>query len=421
MIPQSMTHKILARRAGKAFVRTGEFLQVGIDMAFTHDPVLESLRDLFYREFGAEARVWDPDRVALFQDHFVPAKDARSRALARAMDLFAAEQSIHHYYPYGADYGICHVAMCENGHVQPGTVVVGTDSHSVAYGAFNAFGTGVGLWDMACLFRTGDLWFRVPEVVGIRIDGALTAGVLAKDMILRVIGELGAGGASGRTMEFYGTTIDALSAEERLTLCSMVVEAGAKNGIMALNDSARAYLERVSHHAYEPVATDEEFEYHTQLTYRAGDFEPVVAYPHSPDNVHPISAAKLERIRPRQVYVGSCTGGKLSDINVVANVLRGKRVAPGVELVVVPASMAVYRQMAATSLIRDLLAAGAVIESPGCKACYGAQGAILGDGEICLSTTNRNFRGRMGNPKSLIYLASPYIAARSALAGYITD
>jgi len=419
MKPQSMTHKILARAAGRPGVVGGEVLDVAIDMCFTHDPVLEPLSREFYEGFGRDAKVWDPRRIALFQDHLVPAKDAVSRRLGMAMDRFAAEQGIEAYYPYGENYGVCHIVMCEEGHVLPGEVVLGTDSHSVTYGAFNAFGSGVGMTDMVNVFATGRLWLKVPEIINVDIRGALRPGVLAKDIILRLIGQIGMDGASYRTLEFTGDTVAAMSVEERMTLCNMVVEAGAKNGIMSLAPAARAYLEKVARRGFEPVETDPGFEYARVIRYRAEDIEPMVACPHSPANVKPVSALRAERVAVQQVYVGSCTGAKFDDIAVFARALEGGRVAPGTRLMVVPSSMQIYRRLAESGLMASLLRAGAVIESPGCKACYGAHGGVLGDGETCLSTTNRNFRGRMGNPKSQVYLGSPVTAARTALAGYI--
>lgn len=419
MKPQSMTHKILARRAGRASVAEGEVLDVAIDMCFTHDPVLEGLRESFYESFGAGAKVWDPNRIALFQDHLVPAKDAISRRLAIAMDDFVAEQKIEAYYPYGENYGVCHIVMCEEGHVLPGEVVLGTDSHSVTYGAFNAFGSGVGMIDMMNVFAIGRLWLKVPEIINVDIRGKLRQGVLAKDIILRLIGEIGMDGASYRTIEFTGDTIEGMSVEERMTLCNMVVEAGAKNGIMSLTPAARAYVERVARRPFEPVNTDPAFEYAKVIRYRAEDVEPMVACPHSPANVKPVSAVRGEKIPVQQVYVGSCTGAKFDDIVVVAQMLEGKRIAGGTRLMIVPSSMRIFRRLADSGVMSTLLRAGAVIESPGCKACYGAHGGVLGDEENCLSTTNRNFRGRMGNPKSFVYLGSPVTAARTALAGYI--
>ncbi len=421
MLPQSMTHKILARAAGKKTVASGEFIEAHIDMCFTHDPVLKELRELFYQEFGQEATVWEPHKIALFQDHLVPAKDASCRRLAIAMDKFSAEQKIKNYYPYGPNYGVCHVVMCEQGHVLPGTVILGTDSHSVTYGAFNAFGTGVGMIDILNVFYTGKLWFRVPEVMEVRIEGQLPKNVFAKDIILRLLGDIGMAGASNKTIEFTGSTIDELAAEERMTLCNMTVEAGAKNGIMGLSENALAYLRGVTDASFNPVTTDKDFEYCQHIVYHAEELRPMIAYPHRPDNVHSIEQARAEKIKLNQVYVGSCTGAKIDDVITVAETLKGEKVANNVQLIVVPASMKVYRQMVEQGLMTTLLASGAVVESPGCKACYGAHGGVLGDGEVCLSTTNRNFRGRMGNPNAFTYLASPYIAARSAIAGYITD
>lgn len=422
MPAQSMTHKILARASGKSSVKTGEFIEAHIDMCFTHDPVLESLRSEFYREFGKEAKVFDPDKIALFQDHLVPAKDAISRRLAIAMDNFAVEQDLKHYYPYGANYGVCHIVMCEQGHVLPNQVILGTDSHSVTYGAFNAFGTGVGLVDMLNVFRVGQLWFRVPETIEVRIEGELPANVLAKDIILRLLQDIRMDGASGKTLEFTGSTIDQMSAEERMTLCNMTVEAGAKNGIMALSENAIQYLQKAAPGAVlDPVTTDPDYDYAQRLFYQAEELEPMVAYPHRPDNVHTIAQAKAKHIPVTQVYVGSCTGAKYDDIVKVAESLRGDKIAKGVNFMVVPASSQIYRRMAQDRIVDALLDSGAVIESPGCKACYGAHGGVLGDDEVCLSTTNRNFRGRMGNPNSFVYLASPHVAARTAVAGYITD
>lgn len=422
MIPQSMTHKILARAAGKEAVATGDFLEAKIDMCFTHDPALQIIRKYFYSEFGQDAKVWDADRIALIQDHLVPAKDAGSRHLAVAMDNFAKEQGIRKYYPYGQNYGICHIIMCERGHVLPGQLILGTDSHSVTYGAFNAFGSGVGVEDMINVFRTGSLWFRVPEVIEVRVEGKLPPDVMAKDIILRLLGDITMAGASGKTLEFTGSTIDSLSAEERMTLCNMTVEGGAKNGIMAMNDSAREYLRTATgRDDFEEVTTDPGFEYSQQIFYQAEDLRPMVAYPHRPDNVKSITEAKAEKILVNQVYVGSCTGAKMADLEVFVSQIAGHKVAPGINLMVVPGTMKIYRELLERGMMQTLMDSGAVIESPGCKACYGAHGGVLGDGEVCLSTTNRNFKGRMGNPGSGVYLASPLVAAKTAVAGYITD
>ncbi len=418
---QSMTHKILARASGHDIVESGQIVTANVDMCFTHDPVLKDLAELFYKEFGDHAKVWDSGRIALFQDHLVPAKDYSSRNLGMAMDKFVREQQIEHYYPYGCNYGVCHTVMCENGHVKPGEVVIGTDSHSVTYGALNAFGVGVGIIDLLNVFYTGKLWFRVPEVFQVHISGQLKPYVTAKDIILTLLKDIHMDGASNMALEFTGDTIENMSSEERITLCNMGIEAGAKNAIMALSESARDYLQK-SANAREfalEVSTDKGYQYHKSISYRAEDITPMVAHPHSPDNVYSLENTQEKKIKVDQVYVGSCTGGKLTDIKMVHEVLKGKKISPDIRLMIVPASMNIYKQIANMGILVDLLQAGAVVESPGCKACYGAHGGVLGDGEVCLSTTNRNFKGRMGNPKSDIYLASPYTAAVAAITGYI--
>lgn len=416
-----MTHKIIARAAGKETVTSGEIVETQIDLCFAHDATVYGIRELFYKEFGSDAKVCDPSRIALFQDHMVPAKDAAARHFGMAVEQFAKEQNIEKTFLYGADYGICHVVISERGMALPGQVIVGNDSHSTTYGAFNAFATGAGMIDVLNAFYTGDLWFQVPEAIEVRIEGELPPGVMAKDLILRVVGDLGQGGATGKSLEFVGSTIDNMDIEERVTLCNMAIESGATNGIMELSEGVEKFLRSQTSESFEPVFTDPEFEYASRLHYRAEELEPMVALPHSPDNVRAIAAIKSQQIPVNQVYVGSCTGGKLIDIQTVAAELAGNKIAPGIQLMVIPATMRIYRELFRSGLSEQLLDAGAVIESPGCKACYGGHSGILGDGEVCISTTNRNFRGRMGNPNSSVYLSSPYVAARSAIAGYITD
>lgn len=416
-----MTHKILARATGKETVTSGEIVEAKIDLCFAHDATVYGIRELFYKEFGSEAKVCDPSRIALFQDHLVPAKDAAARHFALAVEQFGKEQNIEKTFLYGADYGICHVVISERGMALPGQVIVGNDSHSTTYGAFNAFATGAGMIDVLNAFYTGDLWFQVPEAIEVRIEGELLPGVMAKDIILRVVGDLGQGGATGKSLEFVGSTIDLMDIEERVTLCNMAIECGATNGIMELSERTEKFLRSQTAESFEPVFTDPEFEYVCRLHYRAEELEPMVALPHSPDNVRAIASVKSQQIPVNQVYVGSCTGGKLIDIQTVAEELAGNQIAPGIQLMVIPATMRIYRELFRSGLSEQLLNAGAVIESPGCKACYGGHSGILGDGEVCISTTNRNFRGRMGNPNSSVYLSSPYVAARSAIAGYITD
>lgn len=421
MTPQSMTHKIFARQAGRDHVESGEFIEARINMSFTHDPGIAVLTETFYNGFGRDAKVWDPSRVALFQDHLVPAKDPASRNLVKIMDEFAAEQGIQHYFPYGPNYGVSHTVLIEQGLTLPGELLVGNDSHTVTGGAFNALATGVGIVDMAAVLKTGRLWFSVPEVMQVSIDGRLKPDVQAMDIMLRLLSDIKMGGASGKAIEWAGSTIDDLTLDQRISLCNMVVEGGAMNGIMTLTPEVEKYLAEVAQRPYEAVTPDPDFAYERVVSYRAEDIEPMIALPHKPDNGVPLGEVVREGIKVDQVYVGGCAGGKLEDIKIFADVVRGNRVAKGVQVVVVPATMQVYRAMTVQGITQDLVLAGVNVESPGCKACFGAHGAVLGDGDVCLATINRNFRGRMGSPNASVYLASSLTAGHTALHGFITD
>lgn len=421
MIAQSMTHKILARQAGKDYVESGEIIEAQVNMCFSHDPGIAVLADTFYDGFGSDAKVWDRSRIALFQDHLVPAKDPASRNLVKIMDKFVADQDIEHYFPYGPNYGVSHNVLIENGLALPGEFMVGNDSHTVTAGAFNALGTGVGIVDVASVFKTGRLWFAVPRVMQVKIDGRLRQNVQAMDINLRLLSDIKMGGASGMTVEWAGSIIGTLTLDQRISLCNMVVEGGAVNGIMSVTPDVDAFLQGVAKRPYQPVTSDPDFEYDTVVSYQAQDIEPMVALPHQPDNGVPLRDVAGDRIRVNQVYVGGCAGGKLEDIKIFTDVIRGNRIAAGIQVVVVPATMAIYRAMALTGITRDLVLAGVNVESPGCKACFGAHGAVLGDGDVCLATINRNFRGRMGSPAASVYLASPWTAGQTALRGYIAN
>lgn len=421
MIPQSMTHKILARQAGKDYVSSGDIIEVSVSMCFSHDPGMAVLAETFYGGFGADAKVWDPSRVAFFQDHLVPAKDPASRNLVKLMDQFVTDQGIQHYFPYGPNYGVSHNVLIENGLALPGEFMVGNDSHTVTAGAFNALGTGVGIVDVASVFKTGRLWFMVPRVMQVKIDGELPPHVQAMDINLRLLSDIKMGGASGMTIEWAGTLIAKLTLDQRTSLCNMAVEGGAINGIMSVTPAVDEFLGRVAKRPYEPVASDKDFGYDTVVEYQARDIEPMVAVPHQPDNGVPLRDVAGEHIAVNQVYVGGCAGGKLEDIKIFSEVIKGQRIAEGIQVVVAPATMAIYRAMALSGITRDLVLAGVNVESPGCKACFGAHGAVLGDGDVCLATINRNFRGRMGSPHAFVYLASPWTAGQTALRGYLTN
>jgi homoaconitate hydratase family protein len=421
MKPQSISHKILAEKSGRSYVESGDHIVAEIDLCFAHDPVIGVLTQRFFEAFGQGSKVWDPSKIALFQDHLVPAKNKESKALLQLMDRFVQEQGIQHYFPYGKNFGVCHIILIEQGLTRPGEILIGTDSHTVTAGAFSEFATGVGVFDMVSVFKSGQLWFTVPKVIRVNVEGELPSGVMAKDLILKLVGDLGLDGASGCTIEWTGTTIEQMSLEERATLCNMSVEAGATNGIMTLNKETRDFLRARGVSNYKEYQTDSDFEYARQIHYSAEDLQPMIALPHRPDNTLPISQVKSQKIPTHQVYVGSCTGGKMHDIETFCQLTKGKAFHHQTSVIVVPATMSIYKEMLSKGLIDQLLESGAVVESPGCKACYGVHGGVTGDNENCLATINRNFRGRMGNPKSFVYLSSPIVAAHSAMAGYITD
>lgn len=420
MKPQSMVHKILASKCKQDYVIPGENIVANIDMCFAHDPVATVLSREFYNSFGSNAKVWDNHRFALFQDHMVPARNLEARNLVLALDRFAKEQSIKYYFPYGKDYGVCHIVMMEQGLALPGELVVGADSHTVTYGSLNCLSTGVGVFDIANLLATGELWFTVPEVIKIEINGVLPKDVQAKDIILTLLRDIKMDGAANKAIEWCGSTIENMSIDERSTLCNMVAELGAAHGIMALNKPSRTFVSSVAKRSFREIESDPGCEYTSVMQYRAENIQPMVACPHRPDNVHSVNDISLKKIKIDQVYVGGCTGGKIDDIIAFTEALDLQMVHPETQVIVVPASMRIYNQMATSGLISRLIQSGAVIESPGCKACYGLHGGVTGDGENCLATINRNFIGRMGNPKSNIYLSSPITAAKSAIAGYIT-
>lgn len=422
MKPQSMTHKILARQAGQDWVEAGEIVEARISMCFAHDPVMDVLGKTFYAGYGDDARVWDPARIALVQDHLVPAKDAASRNLHKAMQTFVDEQGVEHFFPYGgAKHGVCHNVLIENGLILPGELVVGTDSHTVTAGAFNALGTGVGMVDMASVFGTGRLWFTVPHVMSVALGGSLPEGVEAMDVMLRLLSDIKMDGASGMAIEWSGSAMEQMTLDQRTTLCNMVVEAGAMTGIMSVSPETDAYLRPIAKRDYTSVMPDPDFVYDDSLVYDAETIEPMVALPGKPDNGVPISHVRGERVPVNQVYVGGCAGGKLEDIKRFADVLRTCRVSDRVQAIVVPATKAIFEDLVADGTALDLVRAGAVMESPGCKACFGAHGGVLGDGDVCLATINRNFRGRMGSPSASVYLGSPTTAGHTALRGYITN
>ncbi|MGD8387288.1 MAG: 3-isopropylmalate dehydratase large subunit [Desulfobacteraceae bacterium] len=414
--PMTITEKILAAHAGRESVSPGELIQVRVDLALAND-ITAPLAIQVFREIGAD-RVFDSKRVALVADHFVPNKDIASAEQARILQDFAKEQEITHYYHQG-NGGVEHVILPEKGLVVPGDLVLGADSHTCTYGALGAFSAGVGSTDLGAVLATGETWLKVPAAIRVEYQGELTPWVGGKDLILFTLGRIGVEGANYKTLEFCGSTMEKLPMDDRFTMANMAVEGGAKNGIVAPDDVTRAYVsERALH---EPVffSSDPDAAYENVLSIDVTGIEPQVAFPHSPDNVRPVS--KAGDIPLDQVFIGSCTNGRLGDLRQAASVLKGRTVAPGVRVIVLPGSREIALQAVREGIAETFLESGAVFGPPSCGPCLGGHLGILAHKERALSTSNRNFVGRMGHPESEVYLANPAVAAASAVLGRIAS
>ena len=413
------SEKILAMASGEDYVKPGEIVEAKVDMAMVNE-ITGPLAIQTFKRIGLES-VWDNQRIVLVLDHQVPADSVKSAELHKIMRNFAREQNIQFLYDVG-DGGICHQVMVERGHVRPGELIVGADSHTCTYGALGAFATGIGSTEMAAVFMSGKLWFKVPESIKVKIEGSLPPMVLPKDIILKVIGIIGADGATYKAVEFCGSAIRSMSIDGRLTLCNMSVEMGAKTGIIEPDDKTRDYMRNLGikkNIRSIDLKSDEDAEYAGKISINVSDLEPQIACPHSIDNVKPVK--EVEGLEVNQIFLGSCTNGRLEDLRVAAKILKGKKVKSNVRMIVIPASRKILLQALKEGLINIFLEAGCVICNPGCGPCAGAHQGILAPGEICLSTSNRNFKGRMGSVESEIYLASPATAAVTALEGKITD
>ena len=410
----TLTEAILARAAGKERVEPGEIVEARIDLAMIHENT--GVPAIIAFERMGVPRLWDPARVVAIIDHRAPAPDERSAALHRKLRQFCREAGVGTFYEAGA--GICHQVLPEKGHIQPGQVVVGTDSHTCTYGALGAFATGIGSTEMAGVFATGKLWFKVPESYLILYEGTPRPGVGAKDVILKTIGQLGADGANYKAVEYAGDYVSHLGTAGRLTMCNMAIEMGAKVGIIAPDDETARYLAPRTKASWQPLRPGAGDEYERVVRIDVSQIEPQIACPHQVDNVQDISAVEGQRVD--QVFIGSCTNGRLEDLAAAARVLAGRRVAPGVRLLVIPASREVMQQALAEGVLQVLLDAGAMLCHPNCGPCDGGHEGILAEGEVCLSTANRNFKGRMGKGAE-IFLSSPLVAAASAVAGHLTD
>ena len=412
----TMTEKILARASGRQEVRPGDLVLAKVDFAMGHDLTIPPSGKIMREQMGAD-HVWDPERVAVVQDHFQPAKDVASAALGRMTREFARDMAIRWYFEVGQG-GICHTVLPERGLVLPGELVVGADSHSCTYGALNNFATGIGSTDLACVFALGELWFRVPETIKFVYHNRLGDWVEGKDLILHVIGMIGVDGARSKAMEHTGEALKHMDMEARLTMTNMAIEAGAKNGIMAYDEVTEEYLRGRAQRAYTPVDSDPDASYERVLEVDAESVPITLAKPMSPDNAAPIDEVAGTRLD--QVFIGSCTNSRITDLRKAARILEGRHVAPGVRLIVTPSSHEVAKQAEREGLIGIFLEAGGAWTTATCGACLGGHQGVLGEGEVCLSTTNRNFPGRMGHPKALVYLANPAVAAASAVTGEIT-
>jgi methanogen homoaconitase large subunit len=407
----TISEKILSRASGKT-ASAGDFVIANIDYAMAHDGT-SVLAVKAFREMGAK-KVWDPGRIIIPFDHIAPANNETAAKLQQGIRQWVKEQGITNFFDVGN--GICHQVLPEQGFAMPGKLIIGADSHSCTYGAFGAFATGVGATDMAEIFATGKLWLRVPRSIWITVDGRLSKGVSAKDMTLYIIKNLGADGANYKAVEYYGDAISALSMPERMTLCNMAIEMGAKAGIVPPDEKTDDYLKGRAREKYTPVFADKDAEYIDEYSFDVGDLEPQVAKPHEVDNV--VSVGEVAGTPLDQIFIGSCTNGRYEDLEAVARILKGKKVRA--RTIVLPASREVLIKATESGIIATLLKSGAIIAPPGCGPCLGAHMGVLCEGETCLSTSNRNFRGRMG-AGGLIYLASPETAAASALTGKISD
>ena len=412
---ETVSEKVLARASGLEGVRAGEIVKARVDVAMMPD--LTTILTVRAMEAMGRDRVWDVDRVVIVLDHVAPASTLMAATIHRDIRRFAREQGLKHLYDI--ESGVCHQVLPERGHVKPGALIIGADSHTCTHGAFGAFATGVGSTDMGAVLATGKTWLRVPETIKVVVEGVLPEHVAPKDVILRIIGEIGADGATYNAVEFSGSTVAEMSVLGRMTLCNMAIEMGAKTGVVEPDEKTLGYLGERTDGVFDPVYADQDAEYRRVLRLDVDKLEPQIACPHKVDNVKPVSEVAGTKID--QVFIGSCTNGRLEDLEVARSILRGRRIHPDVRLLMVPASRDVYMEALDAGIIHDLMEAGATVSNPSCGACFGGHIGLLAPGEVGLTTSNRNFRGRQGSPEAEVYLSSPAVAAASAVTGAIAD
>ena len=414
----TMTQKILADHAGVKEVHAGELIEANVDIVMANDitgpmalPIFKKMAD----------KVFDKDKVVLVPDHFTPNKDIKSAENSKAIREFSREQGLTHHMEQGK-CGVEHAILPESGIVVAGDAVIGADSHTCTYGAIGAFSTGVGTTDIATGMATGQLWFKVPSAIKFNIHGKLPKYVSGKDVILHIIGRIGVDGALYKSMEFTGEGVKELSMADRFTICNMAIEAGAKNGIFPVDEAAIEYLDKHAKRDYKIYEADRDAEYEEVVDVDLSAIRPTVAFPHLPGNAKTVDEIEaMDKIYIDQVVIGSCTNGRMEDLRKAAAILKGKKVADNVRVMVVPATQKIYLQCILEGILETFVEAGCAVNTPSCGPCMGGHMGVLAKGEKCVSTTNRNFVGRMGDVESLIYLASPETAAASAIAGYIAN
>ncbi len=412
----TMTQKILAAHSGQKEVKAGQLISADLDIVLGNDITTPVAINEF--EKSGFTDVFDKNKIAIVLDHFVPNKDIKAAQQAKQCRNFSCAHSISHFYDVGK-MGIEHALLPEQGVVTAGDCVIGADSHTCTYGALGAFSTGVGSTDMAAGMATGKAWFRVPSAIKINLSGKLPEYCSGKDVILTIIGKIGVDGALYRSMEFSGEGVLSLSMDDRLCICNMAIEAGAKNGIFPVDDITREYMKGRSKRPPVEYTADTDAEYDEIIEINLSEIVPTVSCPHLPENTRP--ARELSDVKIDQVVIGSCTNGRLSDMEAAYKVLKDKKVADGVRCIIIPATMEIYRECLVRGYTTAFVDAGAVVSTPTCGPCLGGYMGILAEGEKCIATTNRNFVGRMGHPKSMVYLASPETAAISAVKGFITS
>ena len=414
----TMTQKILADHAGVKEVHAGELIEANVDIVMANDitgpmalPIFKKMAD----------KVFDKDKVVLVPDHFTPNKDIKSAENSKAIREFSREQGLTHYMEQGK-CGVEHAILPESGIVVAGDAVIGADSHTCTYGAIGAFSTGVGTTDIATGMATGQLWFKVPSAIKFNLHGKLPKYVSGKDVILHIIGRIGVDGALYKSMEFTGEGVKELSMADRFTICNMAIEAGAKNGIFPVDEASIEYLDKHAKRDYKIYEADKDAEYEEVVDVDLSAIRPTVAFPHLPGNAKTVDEIEaMDKIYIDQVVIGSCTNGRMEDLIKAAAILKGKKVADNVRVMVVPATQKIYLQCILEGILETFVEAGCAVNTPSCGPCMGGHMGVLAKGEKCVSTTNRNFVGRMGDVESLIYLASPETAAASAIAGYIAN